>query len=152
MPITTNGVRFMLFASALVFGLIALGIIALVIPPVLADTFPGAMPERAAKAFAVPVGLDIMFALLVFLIARRRSDTSPGRGWILASLGAVASVVNLVLLDAAGAFSGHGTHMATVTVLLFVFAVMGFLAGILLIVSAVLHRKRRSHAIDQPVE
>ena len=114
MPTATNSVRFMLFASALVFGFIALGIVVLVIPQVLADTFPQAMPERAAKAFTVPVGLDIMFALLVFFIARRLSDTSPGRGWILASLGAVASVVNLVLLDAAGAFSGHGPHMAPV--------------------------------------
>ncbi len=152
MPTATNKVRFMLFASALVFGLIAVGIVALVIPPVLADTFPQAMPERAAKAFAVPVGLDIIFAVIVFFTARRLSDTSPGRGWILASVGVVASLVNLVLLDAAEALWGHGPHMATVAVLLFIFAVIGSLAGILLIVIAVLRRKRRSHALDQPVE
>jgi len=60
--------RRMLLVCAVLFVIVALVVALGVIPPVQADTSPGAAPERAVPAFWVNIGLQLLAAAtLVFI-------------------------------------------------------------------------------------
>lgn len=132
--------RFALSTAAVVFGVIALLIATIVIPPVQNDTFPFATPERAATAFWVSVVLHFFIGILLVFNAIRFSDSSRGRPGVL---GAFSILFGLALLDAAVAFQAHGPALVNATTCLWICAVADFLAGVLLITTAVLLRKRK---------
>jgi len=140
MNISFKGFRFALYTAATVFGVIALVIATIVIPPVQNDTFPLATPERAATAFWVSVVLHLLIGILLFFNALRFSDSSRGKPGVL---GAFSILFGLALLDAALAFQAHGPSLVTATTCLWVCAATDLLAGVLLITFAVLVRKRK---------
>ncbi len=141
MNIGSKGYRFTLFTCAALFGLIALVIATVVIPPVQTDTFPLATPERATTAFWVSTILHLIVGIVLFFIALRFSNSSSGKSGVLGLLGGLSILFALALVDAATAFREHGPALATATTSLFMCAATEFLAGVLLIIIAVLLRK-----------
>ena len=111
-----------------------------VIPSVRADTFPGAMPERAVPAFWVNVILNLLVAAQAFGSSRRRAGgPTRRRGWTAAA-GVVAALLGLALIDAAIAFAEHGPTMQGVIVALWVSVCLDLAAGVAMIVSAFVRR------------
>ena len=117
--------------------LIALG----VIPPVKADTTPGASPEDAVPAFWVIVGLNLLVAVAVASIAIWSKRRSRGSTSVLVVFGLVALLGGLALVDAAFAFRGHGPSMQTASTLLFVCVAADILAGAAVVTTAFLRPK-----------
>ena len=131
-----------LFVGVAIFVMIALVIAAVVIPPVKADTFPLATPERAVPAFWVSFVLHLLLATVLFFTALRMTETSGGRTAVLVSLGVIALVLSLPLADAADAYQQHGPPLQTASTSLFVCMAGGFLNAVLLITMAFLLRRR----------
>ena len=111
-----------------------------VIPPVRADTFPGATPDRAVPAF----GGNALLALLVAAAAAASSRLGLSRATLRRALagiaGLLALVLGLALIDAATAYSGHGPGMHGVVVALWVCVCLDVVAGIGMAGSALVRR------------
>ena len=128
------------------FVLVILSIILIsgVIPSVKAEFLRGGTPEKAVIAFWVNVGLNILSAVVLILIAIR----SKGRTWISTSVivltGFIVFLLGLALSDAAAAYSGHGPAMENASVLLFVCAALDILTGLAMIITAYLRPDEHS--------
>ncbi|HQR44969.1 MAG TPA: hypothetical protein PLB02_01965 [Thermoanaerobaculia bacterium] len=108
----------------------------LVIPPVRADTFPHATPERAVPAFWINVILNVLVAAEAFDASRLRSG-SPARRRVWTGLsGLVALLLGLALMDAATALAAHGPAMRGAVVALWVCVCLDLAGGVLMVVSA----------------
>src|ERR1017187_5308037 len=123
----------LLLAASLAFGIaviVALG----VIPPVRTDTFAGARPGAAATTFAVNAILNVLVGIALLAAVPWRSG---GAGKVLIVVaGVVGLLLGSALLDAAGAFMGHGPGMRTAVVICFAGAAGDLGAGVLVLIAA----------------
>ncbi len=133
--------RMLLIYAALVV-IVALVLAVGVIGPVKAEAAAGATPERAVHAFWVNIGINLLSAITLGLLAIR----SKGRGWISTSVhiitGLVIMFLSIALADAASAYQSHGPAMQTATVLLFLCAAADFLTGALVFTTAFLQPEK----------
>jgi len=130
--------RPLLIAAWLLFAAAALVVLA-VIPPVLADTFPRAAPERAAGAFRVNVVLNALLGAALLVAAWRRS------GAVLpVSAGLLSLLLGAALLDAASAFTAHGPALRGAVIACFASSACDLAAGATALAAA--RRPRREAA------
>ncbi len=130
--------RILLTACALAFSMAATILVA-VIPPVAADTSPGATPDRAVPAFGIMAVLNV-YAGVAFLIAK-----SPKTGRANRPIAAITALLVIALgavLAAAGSAAAGRPHMGLGAAGLVVAALGNLAAGILVLV-AVLRRAER---------
>jgi hypothetical protein len=131
--------RLLLFAAAATFATAAVLAMA-VIPPVRADTFPHATPERAVPAFWLNVILNILVAAAAFDSSRFRSGRAA-RPRIWGGLaGLVALLLAVALMDAAAALAAHGPAMRGAVVALWLCVCLDLSGGVFMIVSAFMQR------------
>jgi len=102
--------RFILTGAALLVG-VALIVAAGVIPPVTADTYPSATPERAVPALWVIVVLHILVATVLVFIAIRTTGRSRLPTIVLGFLAFLTIVLGYAFTDGAFAYRGHGPAM-----------------------------------------
>jgi len=127
--------RALLTCAALLVA-VALVVAAGVVPPVKADTFPLAAPQRAVHMFWGIVVLNFLAATdLVFLAIRAtdRRGLSPAGLVLLAFL---TFVLACFLTGPAFGFLKHGPAMQTACILLFFCSAAEFLAAVLLSTTA----------------
>jgi len=129
----------LLLAAGLAFGsamIVALG----VIPPVRTDTFARAAPGAAATGFAVNAILNLLVGIALLASVRWRSG---GAGKVLIVVaGVVGLVLGSALLNAAGAFAGHGPAMRAVVVMCFAGSAGDLGAGVLALIAAFRGRRK----------
>jgi len=101
-----------------------------VIPPVRADTFPSATPDRAVPAFWGNVLLLLVVAAAAVTSSRLGLNRSTLRRVLAGVPGLLALVLGLLLIDAATAFSGHGPGMHGAVVALWGCVCLDVAAGI----------------------
>ena len=115
----------------IVTGIVLLAVILMIaiIPGVLHDTFPGAVPKRAAKAILVMIILHLP-VLLGFLIAIRvNKHGGQVKNVVYISLGIVLLFLGLVLSD--GAFASLAHHMLFVSILWFISVICDIVASLI---------------------
>ncbi len=130
--------RLMLTVCVVLVVVVAVVLAGGVIPPVRDSAAPGISPEDAVPAFWMAVGLHLLAALVLVLIAtlsksRNRISTSG-----LVVTGIAVLLLGFVLSDAALAFREAGDSMQAVTTLLFVCVAADVSAGALAITTAIL--------------
>lgn len=134
--------RSTLFVSAAVVVFVALILAIGVIQPVNAEVLRGATSEKAVLAFWVIVGLNLLLALTLFLVAMRSNELSWISKFGLVVLGLVVLLFGFGLADAASAYRSHGPAMQSASIFLFICAAADFLVGGLAIAAAVLFPKK----------
>ncbi len=121
---------------------LAIILIAGVIPPVKADTYQFATPDRAVPAFWVIVVFNLLAAVVLGSNAIRATVRSRR---LLLNFGMLAFIVLLFALgltDAACALRGHGPDMQTASALLFLCVAADVLAALLTFATAFLLPKQ----------
>jgi hypothetical protein len=121
---------------------VALVVAAGVIPPVKADTFPGATPEGAVPAFWGCVVLSLLAATVLGFIAIRTKGRSSLSTTFLVLLAFLVLLLAFALTDAAFAYHSEGPAMQTAAILLFLCSAADLLAAVLVITTAFLLPKR----------
>ena len=127
--------RFLVCAVLLVIvaAVVALGIM----PPVRANPDPNVNHEKVAKAFWLNMGLNLLAAFSLFIVAIR----SKQRNWISTSVliltGLVVIVLGLALADAGAAYR----ELGSASLYLFICAGIDILAGVAAITTALLRPK-----------
>ncbi len=116
--------------------LMALVVAAVVIPAVYAATVSGAEPRRAAAAFWVHAGLNVLTGAVAGLLALRARGRSTLATIAFILCAFVALLLALALTDAASAFMGHGASLRATAILLFVGSAIEALAAVLIVVAA----------------
>jgi len=111
-----------------------------VIPPVRADTYPLATPDRAVPAFWANALLNVLVAATAFVSSRAGSTRPAPRRILPGVAGIVGLLLGLVLIDAATALSGHGPGMRGAVVALWVCVCLDLVGGAAMVVSAFLRR------------
>ena len=127
---------------AVVLLMVALVVALFVIPPVKGDTYPGVKHDKVVAAFGVNIGLNLLSALTLFIIAIRSKRRSWKSTSLLTVTGLLVLILALCLADAASAYQKHGPSMHSASLLLFICAAADFLAGILAMTIAFLRPKR----------
>ncbi len=122
----------------LVIGLLVLR----VIPAVKSDSYPGANPGKAVPAFWANVGLCLIAAISITVIAFSSKGRSRISTFGLVFAGIVVLILGLALTDAASAFRSHGPSMQSISMLLFICAAIDILVGVTSGVVAFLRPKR----------
>jgi len=131
--------RFLLFGALATFATAAI-LATSVIPPVLADTYPHATPERSVPAFWVNVILNILLAAEAFSFSRvRTGNAGRRRVWVGVS-GVVALLLGLALTDAATALATHGSAMRGAVVALWACVCLNTAAGVSMIAASFMQR------------
>ena len=133
--------RTLLFCAVL-FALVVSAVALIVIPAVESDVSPNAVPGRAAAAFWVNVGLNLLFATAgasAAIWSKRQGSLSVT---ILVVVAIGALLLGLALVDAAMAFRSHESIGQGIPVLLFICAALDIVAGVVLFV-AVKRRPRK---------
>ncbi len=133
--------RTLLWWTAALCSAAALIIIGGVIPPVRADLFPRAAPQRAATAFWVVAALNL-FVAAVFAIAGRRAERKRPASAVLIGMAVGALFLTLLLVDAGLAFAGHGPAMRSTTILIFISAAADLSSAVSAVVAVLLFRRR----------
>ena len=134
--------RRILLAGAALLVVGALVIAAGVIPPVKADIFPSAAPQRAAAAFWVNVAFNLLAATVLVFIALRAAGRSRLSTTVLGLLAALALLLAFALTDAAFALQTHGAAMQTVPIRLFLCSATDLLAAALVVTAVFLFPKK----------
>jgi hypothetical protein len=134
--------RRILLTSAGLFVAVALVVAAGVIPPVKADIFFSATPQRAVVAFWGNVAFNLLAAAVLVFIALRARGRSRLSTTVLGLLAFLALLLALALTDAAFAFQAHGPAMQTVRILLFICSVTDFLSAALVTTAVFLFPKK----------
>ena len=127
--------RILLIASALAFS-VAVAIPVTVIPPVAADTSPGATPDRAVPAFGIMAVLNV-YAGVAFLIAKSAKTGRANRP--IAAITALLEIALGAILAAAGSAAVGHSQMGLGAVGLIASALGNIAAGIL-VLAAVFRR------------
>ena len=143
MPASFAFCRRLLLIGAVLLVAVALVIPWAVIPPVRADTFPGATPESAVPAFSIIVCFHVLAATVVGLTAAR--ITTVGRAWrplILVPLALLVLLSAYALSQPGGAYSREDPPMQTASVFLFACAASDLLAAVLVIAATSLLPRR----------
>ena len=96
--------------SGLLLVLAAVVLMALVVPAVRADFYAGATPELAVVVLGAVAAADAFLAMLLLVPAwqPRSGRVTRVAAWVRMALYAV---LTLAMVDAAGAYSGHGDAM-----------------------------------------
>jgi hypothetical protein len=129
--------RFALTSAGLLV-VVAVVVMASVIPSVKVDAYyTAATPERAVRAFWANVGLNILAATVLGLLAIRGRGRSRLTTTVLVVTAFVVVLLAIVLTDAASAFGSHGPAMRTATNLLFLCSAIDALAAVLIIATAI---------------
>ena len=132
--------RWMLAVCGVLLVAVALVVAVGVIPLVRVATSPDITPESAVPAFWVNVGLQLLAALVLMLIAVLSKRRSPISTSALIATGIVVLFLAFALSDAALAFREAG--MQAVVTLLFLCVAADALAGGLTIATAFLRPTR----------
>jgi Na+/proline symporter len=112
-----------------------------VLPPVKADTFARATPDRAVTAFKVVLFLFELLAVALALMSLRITRRGIVGG--IVTCGIIVLVLSLLLLDAANSFRAHGPDLRVADEFLYGCFVVAVLVSILLFVVAFVLRKGR---------
>lgn len=142
-PASFTFCRRLLLIGAVLLVAVALVIPWDVIPPVRADTFPGATPESAVPAFLIIVFFQVLAAAVVGLTAAR--ITTVGRAWrpvILVPLALLVLLSAYALEEPGRAYSREGPAMQTASVFLLACAASDLVAAVLMMAAAALLAKR----------
>jgi len=129
--------RSLLTCAALLVA-VALVVAAGVVPPVKADTFLLATPQRAVPVFWWIVALDLLAATLLVFIAIRATDRRGLSTTVLGLLAFLAFLLACGLTGPAFGYREHGPAMQTACILLFFCSAAEFLAAMLLSTTAFL--------------
>lgn len=121
---------------------VALTLVVAVIPPVKADLFPLATPQRAAIGFWVHAALAVASAVALAFMSFRATVRTRSSTALLSALAVIAILLALALTDAAFAFGGHGAAMQPVCRILFLCAAVEVLTAALIIAAARLRPTR----------
>lgn len=119
-----------------------------VIPPVRADTSPGATPGSAVPAFWGNALIALLVAAAAVASSRLGSSRATLRRALAGIPGLLALVLGLALIDAATAFSGHGPGMHGAVVALWVCVCLNIVAGIGMVGSALVRQSRTPQAVS----
>ncbi len=125
-----------LLAGAVLTIATSLLIAGVVIPPLRADTFPAATPERAVPALWRVAAVNAAFAAAAVAGFHTRHHI------LTVLLGSLVLLVGLLLADAASALSGHGPAMHGATVALWVCVGCNVAGGALIAVAAIAGRRQ----------
>lgn len=150
MPASFAFCRRLLLIGAVLLVAVALVIAWAVIPPVRADTFPGATPESAVPAFWIIVSFQVLAAAVVGLTATR--ITTVGRAWrpvILIPLALLVLLAAYALEEPGRAYSREGPAMQTASVVLLAGAASDLVAAVLMMAAASLLARRASSDVPQ---
>jgi hypothetical protein len=128
--------RFALTSAALLI-LVAMVVATGVIPAVGSDTYPHATPQSAVPAFWINVGLNVLGATILGLLAFRARGRNPLTTTVLVLWAFLALLLAIALADAASAYRSHGLAMRTATILLFLCSAIEALAAVLIITTAI---------------
>jgi hypothetical protein len=131
-----------LLICAVLFALVVSAVALIVIPAVESDVSPNAVPGKAAAAFWVNVGLNLLFAAAgasAAIWSKRQGSISVT---ILVVVAIGAFLLGLALVDAAMAFRSHESIGQGIPVLLLICAATDIVAGVVLFV-AVKRRPRK---------
>jgi hypothetical protein len=128
--------------GAALLGAVALVIALGVIPAVRSDTFPAATPDRAVPAFWVTVGINLMVAMVLLVVARRKKGRTRTLASVLGLLAFFALMLAFALFDAASALRSHGPGMRPVSVLLFACSAADLMTALLVMLTAFLFPRR----------
>jgi hypothetical protein len=133
----------LLLISAVLLVAVALVIPWAVIPPVRADTFPGATPRSAVPAFWIIFVFQVLAATVVGLTAARITAVRrPSRPLFLVPLALLVLLSAYALSQPGGAYSREGPPMQTASVFLFACAASDLLAAVLVIAATSLLPRR----------
>jgi cytochrome c biogenesis factor len=146
MHISLKFCRSSLLVSAAFLIVVACVVVLGVIPPVKADTFPLATPERAVPAFWVNAIFNLSAAVALGLIGYRTAGRTRLSTSFLCLISILIFVFSYALIDAARAFRSHGMAMHNTSLLLSFCAITGFIAALLVIITATLFPKRSERA------
>ena len=145
MSLSTKSFRATVLTLAAISGVIAIVDVAGIIPRVLKISYPGANPEGAATGFGLNAGMYLLMAIGLIAIALRSTDSSSRRPGALSGIGVLSLLLALALLDAFDAFRKEPV-LAFANNLVLLSAILGFMLGVLLIIAAIVFRKRRTVA------
>lgn len=134
--------RWMLATSAVLVTAVALVVAIGVIPPVRVTTAPDINVEDAVRAFWVGLGLHLLAALVLLLIAALSKGRNKTSAALLVVTGVATLLLGFLLSDAARAFGAVGPSMRTVTTLLFLCVAADGSAGALTLATAFLRPAR----------
>lgn len=114
---------------------VAIVIWTIVLPPVKADTFARATPDRAVIAFKVVLFLFEVLAAALALMSLQITRRGIAGG--LVTCGVIVLVLSLLFLDAANAYRAHGPDLLVADQCLYGCLVVGVVVSILLFVVAI---------------
>lgn len=134
--------RRVLFICAAMFAVVALILMGGVLEPVAVEASIGATKAVAVKAFWVNIGLNLLLAVILVLIAIRQKTQTWNATPVHAVGGIIGILLGIILLDAASAYQSHGPSMQTASLLLFFCAAIDFLTGLMLVITAFFQPKR----------
>ncbi len=129
--------RRLTLTSAALLVLTAIVVAAGVIPAVSSDTYPGATPRRAAVAFWIHAGLNVLTGTAAGVLAIRARGRTRLDTTLLVVYAVVAFLLAFALTDAASALRSHGPAMRTTANLLFFCSGTEALAVVLFIAAAI---------------
>jgi hypothetical protein len=142
MKLSLFAYRRMVFLDVIILVAVVLVLAVGVIGPVKDEVARGGTPQMALNAFWINIGLSLLAAVVLFVIAMR----SKGRSWVTTTGHIVATIVvlllGLALADAASAYKSHGPEMQTATIILFICAAADLLAGLHVFITAFLQPKK----------
>jgi hypothetical protein len=138
MKLTHPLYRRILFIFAAVVFAVALVLSVGVIPAVKAEASAGGTPQIAVRAIWANMGLNLLSAAVMFLLAARWKGRSRTKTVLQSIAGLIVLLLGLALGDAASAYRSHGPNMQTASILLFVCAAAGSLTGLAVVVTAFL--------------
>ena len=142
MKVSLKFCRRILLTSAGLFVAVALVVAAGVIPPVKADIFPSATPQRAVAAFWGNIAFDLLAATALVFIAIRATGRSRLSTTVLGFLAPLALLLAFALTEAAFAFQTQGPAMQTVPILLFLCSAADLLTAALVTTAVFLFPKK----------
>jgi hypothetical protein len=131
--------RCMLFVGAVLSFGVAVIIVMAVIPGIKADTFPGATPDKAARASQV-IAIVVMLvgAALLGMAFVTPQGRRAGKVLLLVVLGLMGLVLTLIFLDGADAYAHEGPGMKGVTTALYPCIGAELIVGLTALAAAVL--------------
>jgi hypothetical protein len=136
--------RRILFVSAALAVVVAVVIIAGVMPSVRADVYPGARPEKAIPAFWANVAISLLVAAVLMGLALASERRGRCRRVVTGLAGLTILLCGVALLDAGAAFGHHGPTLSLVSTVLFVCGPAQGLAGLLALIATFLPARART--------
>ncbi|MCB9211428.1 MAG: hypothetical protein H6609_18850 [Ignavibacteriales bacterium] len=139
MKITSSYLKTISLISAALILLVAILIALFVIQPVAVDTYKGVPHDKIIFIWGVNISINIFIAYSLVMI----SLAKKGLGWIIATvvLLFIVFILAFIYIDAASAYSNHGSEMQSAVVILFICVVIEVVVWLLML-STLLFRKK----------